>query len=135
MCEESPHGWSLATTVRMWVLSGKECQKLLRVLVSALLRALAAISLVLLPLAAPPVAIAAGPDHVEAVADHCSGEEQQGDEAGGMKRHCASCAAVPALDAGSLDGPPVPMALIVATVPAAMLGLELELATPPPQLA
>lgn len=135
MFDNGPVGWSLTAPLRMRVESGKECRKLLRVLVSALLRALAAISLVLLPLAAPPVAIAAGPDHVETVADHCDGEEQQGDEAGGMKRHCASCAAVPALDAGSLAGPPVPMALIVATVPAAMLGLELELATPPPRLA
>ena len=109
----------------------------MRIMVSALLRALTALSLMLMPLGAAQAAVLAAdaPAHAETAIGHCSDQEEPGKAAGAGERHCTSCTADRAVNSTLLDKVPMATAPAAAIVARLLLGLELEIATPPPRQA
>jgi hypothetical protein len=103
---------------------------------AAVLRLLALIALVLMPLGmagAPAAASAMPADHAMA-AGHCEGQPGDEQQAPSASMDCAAmCTAIPAREAEA----PIPMFqrsnLAAVTVAVAFQGIEPELATPPPR--
>jgi hypothetical protein len=104
-----------------------------RSMVSALLRLLAAISLTLMPLGMAQAGTYGPRAAVAAENGQCGEHRQPAEAPAGMDRHCAACAAVPALDPPFRAAEPAPAGPLSAEPVDLLLGLELDVATPPPK--
>ena len=104
-----------------------------RTMASAVLRLLALVALVLMPLSMASAPAAAQP--VGGVpAGHCDDHQQPPKAPGGQQIHCMACAALPAMDA------PAPIAGLTPRMPAvialesSLSGIDPDTDTPPPKL-
>src|SRR5262245_55873240 len=100
---------------------------------SAVLRLLALIALVLMPLSMASAPASAQPA-ARAPAGHCDDHQQPSKAPSGPLMHCTACAALPAIDTpapiAELD-PETPMLIALASF---LAGIEPDTATPPPKL-
>jgi hypothetical protein len=100
---------------------------------SAVLRLIALIALVLMPLSMASAPASAHPN-ATASAGHCDDHQQPAKAPSGPQMHCTACAALPAMDA------PVPIAELAPEMPLIIAfstflpGIEPDTATPPPKL-
>lgn len=106
-----------------------------RAMLAALFRLLTVASFVLMPLGMLGTPAAAAEHHAAAASMTCEGHEQPSKAAPDKQTHCASCVALaePQSAAAAADFPPVPV--LAYRDPRLLLGLEPEVATPPPKLA
>lgn len=99
---------------------------------STVLRLLALIALVLMPLSMTSASASAQPN-ATAPAGHCDDHQQPAKVPAGPQVHCTACAALPAIDT------PVPIAELSPETPmlialaAFLSGIEPDTATPPPK--
>jgi len=99
---------------------------------STVLRLLALIALVLMPLSMTSASASAQPN-ATAPAGHCDDHQQPAKVPAGPQVHCTACAALPAIDT------PVPIAELSPETPmlialaAFLAGIEPDTATPPPK--
>ena len=97
-------------------------------MVSAFLRLLALVALVLMPLS-----MASAPAAAPSVAGHCDDQQQPAKAPAGQQVHCTACAALPAIDT------PAPLAKLTPRMPTVialasfLAGIEPDTATPPPK--
>lgn len=122
----------------MSVIAGKALRSYEAAMAATIFRLLALVALVLMPFGmagSPAVAQAMPANHAMAQKGHCD-EQSDRDKApahSSQQMHCAMCAALPAAE------PPVPVAglrpiaprIIASVTP--FIGIELEIATPPPR--
>lgn len=101
---------------------------------SAVLRLLALVALIFMPLSMASAPASAQPV-AAAPAGHCEDQQEPADAPSSAKMHCTGCAALPAVDA------PDPMAELRPETPLLisfarfMDGVEPETATPPPRIS
>ena len=101
---------------------------------SAVLRLLALVALLLMPLSMASAAASAQPNAV-APTGHCDDHQQPAKAPTGSQVHCTACAALPAVDTPAPSAelrPEMPMLIALAGF---MAGIEPDTATPPPKLA
>ena len=100
---------------------------------SAVLRLLALIALVLMPLSMASATVSAQPN-ASAPASHCDDHQRPSKAPAAPQMHCPGCAALPAIDApapvAELD-PETPLHIALAAL---LSGIEPDTATPPPKI-
>ena len=102
-------------------------------MLTALIRWLTIASLVLMPFGMSSSPAAAAGHHAAAGSMPCEGHEQPSKTTPDKQTHCTSCVALaePQPAAAAVDFPPVPV--LVDRVGELLMGLEPEVATPPPK--
>jgi hypothetical protein len=92
--------------------------------------------ILLVALALMPVGMASAPAAVPvaAAAKHCDEHQQPADAPAKMDMHCATCAALPAIQAPVRDPELRPEMPRFVRASSALSDTELEIATPPPRL-
>ena len=92
--------------------------------------------LVALALALMPMGMASAPAAAPAAAaGHCAEHQQPADAPAKMDMHCATCAALPAIQVPIRDRELRPAMPRFARVASALFDTEPEIATPPPRLS
>ena len=100
---------------------------------SAVLRLLALVALIFMPLSMASAPASAQPA-AAVQSGHCDEHQRPSDVPGGQQMHCTGCAALPAMDSWPEIcelRPQTPMELTLVELPA---GIVPETATPPPKL-
>jgi hypothetical protein len=99
---------------------------------SALLRTLLLIALALMPLSMTGAAAAA--PSPAAASGHCDDHQKPADAPAKMNLHCATCAALPAVEANAADPALRPELPRLVKAASALSDTEPETDTPPPRL-
>jgi hypothetical protein len=97
-------------------------------------RLLAILALVLMPISmtgAPAMAS----DHGQAAAIPCDSHEQPAESTPDRQAHCTSCVVTPAPSSNFADDPLAPVAILADRSERLLLGILLDVATPPPRAA
>lgn len=100
---------------------------------SAVLRLLALIALVLMPLSMASTPASAQPG-VSAPAGHCDDHQQPAKAPAGPQMHCTACSALPAMDAPAAVAEMTPQLPIRIALARFLAGIVPDTATPPPKL-
>jgi hypothetical protein len=104
-------------------------------MVSMLFRLLTLVSFLLMPVGMVSTPAMAADRPMVASSMPCEGHQEPSDEAPRSKAHCAACAALAQPLISALASRSKPYALLVEKRGDLLLGLEPEVATPPPKLA
>ena len=91
--------------------------------------------ILLVALALMPMDMASAPAAVPVAAKHCDEHQQPADAPAKMDMHCATCAALPAIQAPVRDPELRPEMPRFARASSALSDTEPEIATPPPRLS
>ena len=116
------------------VIAAQALPAYLRLMTAALIRFLMVVALALMPFGVASAPAVAADVSASASAGHCDDDGQPTGAPATMDMHCATCAALPAVETAEVRElrPEAPV-LIAATD--ALTDTEPEIATPPPKLA
>jgi len=99
---------------------------------SAVLRMLALIALILMPLSMASAPASAQPV-AAAPAGHCDDHQKPSEIPAGPQMHCTACAALPAMEAPAPIPELSPQAPMLIALASFLTGIEPDTATPPPK--
>jgi hypothetical protein len=117
----------------MRVIAGKSPGHYWAGMASAVLRLVALFALVLMPLSLASAPASAQPA-AAAAAGHCDERQKPAEVPADPKMHCASCTALPAMNAPASIAELRPQAPMLLALVGPIDGVEPETATPPPRL-
>ncbi len=117
----------------MLVKAGKGRGGYLGIMIPAIFRVLALVSLILMPFGMANATASAAEHQGAAAAMPCGGDEQPSKAAPENKSHCPCCVALAEPQPVAPAAGTQPSALIGDRGPGLLLGLEREVATPPPK--
>lgn len=103
-------------------------------MIAALMRMLALVALLAMPLGMAAPAAAHGSPATASEPGHCGEEQGESEAPAKAPAHCTACAALPATSLGAVDTRLLQVPRTAAVV-APFAGIELEIATPPPKSA
>lgn len=98
-----------------------------------LIRLLAVASLVLMPFGMLATPVAAAAPHAMTASMSCEGHDKSSQPAPESKAHCTSCVAIAAPHAADPEADIPPVAILADPSVHLLLGLEPDVATPPPK--
>lgn len=117
----------------MDVFASFDANRYFPLMASAVLRLLALLALVLMPLSMASATASAQPA-ATAPAGHCDDHQQPTKAPAGPQVHCTACAALPAMDAPAEIAEMAPQMPLLIALASFLAGIEPDTATPPPKL-
>ncbi len=119
----------------MPVIARQGSQPYLRPMASAVLKLVAFLAVLLMPLGIATAPAAAEPHSATAASGHCDEHQKPAEAPAEPQAHCTGCSALPAMEAPAAAGEARPQAPMLLALSDFRAGVEPDTITPPPKLS